>query len=108
MERLLEGELPFEFCCGEKANKCSCLTLIDCVSNFMNWSGASIPQALKAVTTTPAAMLGLSGIKGSLESDADADLVIINEEIGETGEKALKIDQVWKFGSKVFDRSEER
>lgn len=84
----------------------SCLTLIECVSNFLNWSGASIPQALKAVTATPAAMLGLSGVKGSLESDADADLVIIDEEVGENGEKALRIDQVWKFGTKVFDRLE--
>jgi N-acetylglucosamine-6-phosphate deacetylase len=76
------------------------------VSNFLNWSGASIPQALKAVTATPAAMLGLTGIKGSLESDADADLVILSEDIGENGEKVLSIDQVWKFGTKVFDRLE--
>lgn len=76
------------------------------MSNFLNWSGASIPQALKAVTATPAAMLGLSGVKGSLESDADADLVIINEEVGNNGEKVLIIDQVWKFGMKVFDRLE--
>lgn len=72
----------------------------------MNWSGASIPQALKAVTATPAAMLGLSGVKGSLESDADADLVVISEEHGDNGEKVLMIDQVWKFGTKVFDRLE--
>ena len=51
-------------------------------------------------------MLGLSGVKGSLESDADADLVIISEETGENGEKVLSIDQVWKFGMKVFDRLE--
>jgi len=50
-------------------------------------------------------MLGLSGVKGSLESDADADLVILSEETSESGKK-LVIDQVWKFGSKVFDKSE--
>lgn len=76
------------------------------MTNFLNWSGASIPQALKAVTATPAAMLGLSGVKGSLDSDADADLVIISEEIGQDGKKTLLIDQVWKFGTKVFDRSD--
>jgi N-acetylglucosamine-6-phosphate deacetylase len=86
--------------------KPSTITLIECVTNFLNWSGASIPQALKAVTTTPAAMLGLSGVKGSLESDADADLVVIDEETDENGMKNLKIDQVWKFGTKVFDRLE--
>lgn len=84
----------------------SSITLIECVSNFLNWSGASIPQALKAVTETPAKMLGIQGVKGCLDSDADADLVIINEEVGANGEKQLKIDQVWKFGSKVFDRFE--
>jgi N-acetylglucosamine-6-phosphate deacetylase len=90
-----------------EANSGSCLTLIECVSNFLNWSGASIPQALKAVTATPAAMLGLKGVKGTLESDADADLVIISEKIGTNGEKALLVDQVWKFGTKVFDRLEQ-
>ena len=83
----------------------STITLIECVSNFLNWSGASIPQALKAVTETPAKMLGLYGVKGCLESDADADLVVIGEEMGEGG-KNLVIDQVWKFGSKLFDRLE--
>jgi N-acetylglucosamine-6-phosphate deacetylase len=82
----------------------SSITLIECVTNFLNWSGASIPQALKTVTATPAAMLGLTGIKGGLESDADADLVIIEEEIDAAGVKNLRIDQVWKFGSKVWDR----
>ena len=86
--------------------KPSTITLIECVTNFLNWSGASIPQALKAVTTTPAAMLGLSGVKGNLESDTDADLVVIDEETDENGMKNLKIDQVWKFGTKVFDRLE--
>ncbi|KAL2062817.1 hypothetical protein VTL71DRAFT_5889 [Oculimacula yallundae] len=84
----------------------SSITLIECVTNFLNWSGASIPQALKAVTSTPAAMLGLSDVKGNLKGDADADLVIIDETIDESGKKNLIIDQVWKFGSKVFDRLE--
>jgi N-acetylglucosamine-6-phosphate deacetylase len=86
----------------------SSITLIECVTNFLNWSGASVPQALKAVTATPAAMLGLAGIKGSLESDADADLVIIEEEVDAAGLKNLRIDQAWKFGSKVWDREEQK
>ena len=80
--------------------------MIECVNNFLNWSGASIPQALKAVTSTPAAMLDLQGVKGCLDSDADADLTILNEEIDSRGIKTLRVDQVWKFGSKVFDREE--
>lgn len=82
----------------------SSISLIECVNNFLAWSGASIPQALAAVTTTPASMLGLAGEKGSLDNDADADLCIFSEERGEDGELKLVVDQVWKFGSKVFDR----
>jgi N-acetylglucosamine-6-phosphate deacetylase len=81
------------------------LTLIECITNFINFTGASIPQALNAATASPAAMLGLSGVKGSLESDADADLVILSEEVGVEGQIALTVDEVWKFGAKVFDRS---
>lgn len=83
----------------------SSITLIECVNNFLNWSGAGIPQALRAVTATPAAMLGLTGVKGTLESEADADLVVLSEENGREGRK-LVVDEVWKFGAKVFDRLE--
>ncbi len=77
----------------------SSITLIECVNNFLIWSGATIPQALKAVTSTPAAMLGVEGVKGSLNAGADADLVIFSED-----NKGLVVDEVWKFGSKVFER----
>lgn len=88
-----------------KANGHSSISLIECVTNFLNWSGATIPQALNAVTATPAAMLGLSGVKGTLDDDTDADLVILSEEVTEEG-KTLVIDQVWKFGSKVFEKED--
>ena len=70
------------------------------MNNFLRWSGTSIPAALKAVTATPAAMLGLEGVKGSLDADADADLVIFSEEM-EDGASQLVLDEVWKFGAKV-------
>jgi N-acetylglucosamine-6-phosphate deacetylase len=82
----------------------SSITLIECATNFLNWGGVSVPQALAAVTSTPAAMLGMSATKGNLVSDADADLVVIEEEIDSSGWRNLRIDQVWKFGSKVWDR----
>lgn len=83
----------------------SSISLIECVNNFLNWSGASVPEALRAVTGTPARMLGLEGVKGSLEGEADADLVVFGEGEREGGGIELVVDQVWKFGSKVFDRS---
>lgn len=82
----------------------STITLIECVSNFISWTGASIPEGLKAVTATPAAMLGLQSSKGTLEEEADADLVILSEE--RSGNNVtLVVDEVWKFGARVFRRA---
>ncbi|KAK2590576.1 N-acetyl-glucosamine-6-phosphate deacetylase [Conoideocrella luteorostrata] len=83
----------------------SSITLIECVNNFLEWSGASIPQALKAVTATPAAMLGIQDVKGFLEAGADADLVIFSEGESKTGSgsKQLVLDEVWKFGSRLYN-----
>ncbi|KAI5464658.1 hypothetical protein BGZ63DRAFT_350174 [Mariannaea sp. PMI_226] len=79
----------------------SSITLLECVNNFLQWTGATIPQALGAVTSTPAAMLGLEGVKGTLTAGADADLVVLSEEeVG--GVHKLVLDEVWKFGKRVF------
>lgn len=72
----------------------------------MEWTGSSVPQALKAVTSTPAAMLGLQGVKGSLEPGADADLVIFSEVAGKAGSSRLIVDEVWKFGTRVFEKDQ--
>lgn len=86
----------------------SSIQLVDCVTNFLNWTGASVPEAVKAVTETPAKMLGLQDVKGTLKEGADADLVVLSLQEGPVGgEKKLVVDQVWKFGSKVFDGSKE-
>lgn len=85
----------------------SSIQLIDCVSNFLNWTGATVPEALKAVTETPAKMLGLQDLKGTLKEGADADLVVLDltqDSVG--GEKKLVVDEVWKFGVKVFDKTD--
>lgn len=92
--------------------------LIDCVNNFLRWSGATVAQALKAVTTTPAAMLGVQGVKGCLDPGADADLVVLSEQTTTTptcdaddgggarrrrsDPRLLVVDEVWKFGERIF------
>jgi N-acetylglucosamine-6-phosphate deacetylase len=76
----------------------SSITLLECVNNFLAWTGHSIPQALRAVTATPAAMLGLEGVKGTLAPGADADLMILTDQEGGRG---LKLNEVWKFGCRV-------
>lgn len=94
----------------------SSITLLECVNNFLAWSGATIPQALRAVTSTPARMLGLQGKKGCLDEGADADLVILSEVSGEAASsensgrtarpsQQVVVDEVWKFGAKVFSRT---
>jgi N-acetylglucosamine-6-phosphate deacetylase len=79
----------------------STITLIECVNNFLKFTGATIPQALKAVTATPAAMLGVKRIKGTLDEGADADLVVLSEE-----NASLVVDEVWKFGARVFEKGD--
>lgn len=49
-------------------------------------------------------MLGLKGIKGSLQEGADADLVVFSENVNAHGGSELVIDEVWKFGTQVFSR----
>jgi N-acetylglucosamine-6-phosphate deacetylase len=82
----------------------SSIQLVDCVTNFLNWTGASVPEALKAVTETPAKMLGMQDTKGTLNEGVDADLVVLDLQESVEGEKKLVVDEVWKFGVKVFLR----
>ncbi|RSL61927.1 hypothetical protein CEP54_006031 [Fusarium duplospermum] len=82
----------------------SSITLIECVNNFLKWSDTSVGKALKAVTSTPAAMLGVQDRKGSLNVGADADLVIFSEEQTTEGITRLVVDEVWKLGTQVYLR----
>ncbi|KAH0558519.1 hypothetical protein GP486_004827 [Trichoglossum hirsutum] len=84
----------------------SSITLIECVSNFLNWTGATIPEAIKTVTSTPARMLGLASMKGTLSTGADADIVVLTEDQSDPKHVKLIVDQVWKFGVKIYDRQE--
>ncbi|KAJ5902415.1 hypothetical protein N7495_002943 [Penicillium taxi] len=81
----------------------SSATLIECVNNFRRWSGASTADAINAVTVAPARLLGLEGVKGSLEAGADADLVVLGEVDDAYSGATLTVDQVWKFGIKIHD-----
>ncbi|KAK5806965.1 hypothetical protein VI817_001223 [Penicillium citrinum] len=81
----------------------SSATLIECVNNFRRWSSASTAQAINAATAVPAKLLGLEGVKGSLDSGADADLVVLGEVDDPYSGATLTVDQVWKLGEKIFD-----
>ena len=77
--------------------------MLECINNFINWTGASIAEALDAVTSTPAAMLGISDTKGTFDVGADADLVVLAEDTDDNGGVKLVVVEVWKFGTKVWD-----
>ncbi|PYH99540.1 Metallo-dependent hydrolase [Aspergillus ellipticus CBS 707.79] len=81
----------------------SSATLIECVNNFRRWSGASTAEALNAATATPARLLGLQGIKGSLDSGADADLLVLDDVDDPFSGSNLLVQQVWKRGIKIYD-----
>jgi N-acetylglucosamine-6-phosphate deacetylase len=40
-----------------------------------------------------------------LKEGADADLVVLDLQEAGNGERKMVVDEVWKFGVKVFDRT---
>lgn len=56
----------------------SVLTLDRALANFVKFTGASIEQALRLLSSNPAAMTGLAHRAGSLASGKSANLVAIN------------------------------
>ena len=83
---------------------CSCVTLIECLNNLLRWTDVSIATAIRTITFSPAAMLGLEEIKGTLKPGADADLVVLGEEKDSNGFVKLAIDEVWKSGVQVHHK----
>lgn len=59
----------------------STLTMDRAVRNFMEFTGCSLPQAVRTASLTPARLLGIADRKGSLEVGKDADLVVFDEEL---------------------------
>ena len=85
---------------------CSAVTMLECVNNFINCTGASIAEAIDAVTVTPASMLDIAGTKGTLEVGADADLAVLLEDRDDHGGIKLAVEEVWKFGTRVWSSAE--
>jgi N-acetylglucosamine-6-phosphate deacetylase len=70
----------------------SVLRLDDAVRNLVAWTGASLPDAIATVTSTPARVLGI-GDRGVLEPGACADVVVLDDR--------LEIAQVVVRGTRV-------
>ena len=58
----------------------STLTMNRAVKNFMEFTGCSLPEAVRCATLNPARLLGIADRKGSLAVGKDADLVIFDED----------------------------
>ncbi|KAJ2844583.1 N-acetyl-glucosamine-6-phosphate deacetylase [Coemansia brasiliensis] len=59
----------------------STATLAECVRNFIKFTGASKVEALENATLHPAQMLGIESQKGTLAFGADADILILDDDL---------------------------
>ncbi|MCR4391453.1 MAG: N-acetylglucosamine-6-phosphate deacetylase [Candidatus Acetothermia bacterium] len=57
----------------------STLTMDRAVRNFMEFTGCSLPQAVRTASLTPARLLGIADRKGALEVGKDADIVVFDD-----------------------------
>jgi N-acetylglucosamine-6-phosphate deacetylase len=60
----------------------STLTMAGAVRHAVHAAGIPLPDALAMASATPARVLGLEGRKGVLASGADADLVVLDDDLG--------------------------
>ncbi len=58
----------------------STLTIDRAVRSFISFTGASLPEAVRAASLNPARVLGLDGRKGTIAEGKDADLVLFDED----------------------------
>ncbi len=56
------------------------LTMERAVKNFLEYTGCSLPQAVRCATLNPARLLGIDAQKGSLAVGKDADLVVFDRD----------------------------
>lgn len=58
----------------------STVTLDEVLRRVMRYADLTLPQALPMASTVPAAAMGLSGRKGTLQVGADADLILLDDD----------------------------
>lgn len=59
----------------------SVLTLNRAISNFYEHTALALPEVYRLASLTPAKVIGLDHIKGSLEIGKDADVVIWDDDL---------------------------
>ena len=68
------------------------------VRNMVQLAGATLPDAIEMITTTPARILGVSHLTGTVAPGRKADLVLFDENIN--------IIKVWTDGAVRFQKEE--
>ena len=76
----------------------STLTMDRAVKNFMEFTGVSLPEAVRTASFNPATLLGIDERKGSIEQGKDADIIIFDE--------AFNIHYTIIGGEIVYSRNE--
>lgn len=71
----------------------SCLTMIDAVRNTVQRCAVSLADAVEMASLTPARMLGLDHMLGSIEVGKQADFMLLDSE--------LNIVQLWQQGTPI-------
>ncbi len=74
----------------------STVTLDEVVRRVMRFTGLSLPRALPMASRVPAAALGLTGRKGTLQVGADADIILLDDD--------AQVQLTMIGGKVVFDR----
>jgi N-acetylglucosamine-6-phosphate deacetylase len=59
----------------------STLTMDRAIRHAVYDAGMTVPDAARAASTTPAALLGLDGRAGAIQAGADADVVILDDDL---------------------------
>lgn len=75
----------------------SIVTMDSCVRTLIEYTGCSVETALEAATLHPARVLGIADRKGTLAFGADADFVLLDDE--------LRVKQTYIAGELVYDAS---
>mmetsp|Transcript_12657 Transcript_12657/g.19035 ORF Transcript_12657/g.19035 Transcript_12657/m.19035 type:complete len:418 (+) Transcript_12657:60-1313(+) len=72
----------------------SVVSMDECLRSFVEFTGVSPGEALLKCTLAPATLLGLCDTIGVIKSGADADLVLLNDQ--------LVVRKTWVKGTEVF------
>lgn len=79
---------------GSGAIAGSLLTMVEAFQNILAFTGCTIAEASRMVSTTPARLIGEGKRKGRLVTGYDADVTVLGGD--------LSVRAVWKNGGKVY------